>query len=203
MKTILYLHGFFSSGSCEPANALKGALADKVRVLTPDLPMNPKEALKYIIDLCERENPDLLVGNSCGSFLAQIIAPIVGIPALLGNPYFKMTEFLQTRIGIHQYKSPRKDGIQDFIIDDSLIDEFAKIEEVQFNYTNPYWTDKIWGLFGEQDTLANFESLFLEHYNMVYHFPGAHTPPENETTGLDFEADFVVIRMTPFAPCDP
>ena len=165
MKTILYLHGFFSSGSCEPANALKGALADKVRVLTPDLPMNPKEALKYIIDLCERENPDLLVGNSCGSFLAQIIAPIVGIPALLGNPYFKMTEFLQTRIGNHQYKSPRKDGIQDFIIDDSLIDEFAKIEEVQFNYTNPYWTDKIWGLFGEQDTLAYFESLFLEHYN--------------------------------------
>lgn len=180
MKTILYLHGFFSSGSCEVANALKGALADKVRVLTPDLPMRPKEALTFIIDLCERENPDLLVGNSCGSFLAQIIAPIVGIPALLGNPYFKMTEFLQSRIGNHQYKSPRKDGIQDFIIDDSLISEFAKIEEVQFNYTNPYWTDKIWGLFGEQDTLANFESLFLEHYNMAYQFPGSHTPSEND-----------------------
>ena len=129
MKTILYLHGFFSSGSCEVANALKGALADKVRVLTPDLPIRPKEALTFIIDLCERENPDLLVGNSCGSFLAQIIAPIVGIPALLGNPYFKMTEFLQSRIGNHQYKSPRKDGIQDFIIDDSLISEFAQIEE--------------------------------------------------------------------------
>ena len=51
MKTILYLHGFFSSGSCEVANALKGALADKVRVLTPDLPIRPKEALTSIIDL--------------------------------------------------------------------------------------------------------------------------------------------------------
>ena len=34
-----------------------------------------------------------LLGNSCGSFLAQMLAPVVGIPALLGNPYFMMTEF--------------------------------------------------------------------------------------------------------------
>ena len=37
MKTILFLHGFFASGSCELANALKSGLEDKVRVLTPDL----------------------------------------------------------------------------------------------------------------------------------------------------------------------
>lgn len=180
MKTILFLHGFFASGSCIPANALRDAFQDKVRVLTPDLPMHPIEALAFIRELCDKEKPDLLVGNSNGSFLAQIIAPIVGIPALLGNPHFEMTAFLETRIGDHQYKSPRRDGHQDFTIDEPLIEEFRKVQQVQFNYTNPYWTDKIWGIFGEQDTLAHYEPLFLQHYNISHHFPGGHTPTADE-----------------------
>ncbi|MCR5312462.1 MAG: DUF1653 domain-containing protein [Bacteroidaceae bacterium] len=180
MKTVIFLHGFFASGNCEPANALKEALVSKYRVVTPDLPMHPKEALMFIRSLCDKEEPDLLIGNSCGSFYAQILAPIVGVPALLGNPYFKMTEFLQTRIGVHQYKSQRQDGIQEFTIDEQLISEFEEIEKIQFNYTNPYYKDKIWGIFGENDTLANFEQVFSEHYNNVYHFPGAHTPTATE-----------------------
>lgn len=180
MNTILFLHGFFASGSCVPANALKEVFADKVRVLTPDLPMNPKEALEFIHKIYDKENPDLLVGNSCGSFYAQILAPIVGIPALLGNPHFKMTEFLKERIGEHQYKSHRENGKQDFIIDEKLIEEFEKIEQVQFNYTNPYYKDKVWGIFGEQDSLAHFEPTFVEHYNNAFHFPGAHTPTADE-----------------------
>lgn len=180
MKTILFLHGFFASGSCELANVLKSEFEGKVRVLTPDLPMHPKEALDFVHSVCDKEKPDLLVGNSCGAFLAQIMAPVVGISALLGNPHFKMTEFLQPRIGNHQYKSPRKDGVQDFTIDESLIGEFAAIEEEQFHFTNPYWKDKIWGIFGEQDSVAHFEELFLEHYDTAFHFPGGHTPTGQE-----------------------
>jgi len=180
MKTILFLHGFFASGSCVPANALKDAFGEKVRVLTPDLPIHPKESLEFIHKICDKENPDILVGNSCGSFYAQILVPIVGIPALLGNPHFNMTEFLRERIGSHQYKSPRADGKQYFEITKELIHEFEEVEQVQFNYTNPYYKDKVWGIFGEQDTLANFEPTFLEHYNNAYHFPGAHTPTADE-----------------------
>ena len=35
-------------------------------------------------------------------------------------------------------------------------------------------------LFGEQDTLAHFEPLFLDHYTRSFHFPGAHTPTADE-----------------------
>jgi len=52
MKTVLFLHGFFASGSCVPAKALKDVLGDEFRVLTPDLPMNPKRALEYIRQVC-------------------------------------------------------------------------------------------------------------------------------------------------------
>lgn len=180
MKKILFLHGFFASGSCIPANALKEAFDGKVRVLTPDLPMRPKEALEYIHLLCDKEKPDLIVGNSNGSFLAQIIAPIVGIPALLGNPHLEMTEFLKPRIGEHLYKSPRMDGKQHFVINEELIREFEEIQSEQFNYSNPYWKDKIWGIFGEQDTLAHYKLLFLKHYNIAYDFPGGHTPTAEE-----------------------
>ena len=55
-------------------------------------------ALKQIEEICDKQKPDLLVGNSCGSFYAQMPAPIIGVPALLGNPHFKMTVFLKQRI---------------------------------------------------------------------------------------------------------
>lgn len=177
---ILFLHGFFASGQCVPAVALREAFEGRAEVLTPDLPMHPEEAVRFIRELCKNERPDVLVGNSCGSFYAQMIAPALGIPALLGNPHFQMTEFLKPRIGAHQYKSPRKNGIQDFVIDEQLIREFAEMQQHQFDGSTSYGKEHIWGIFGEQDTLAHFEPLFLEHYTHSYHFPGGHTPTAEE-----------------------
>ena len=180
MYKVLFLHGFFASGQCVPAEALRDAFMSRAEVITPDLPMHPKEAISFIRELIEKEKPNLLVGNSCGAFYAQMLASETGIPALLGNPHFKMTEFLRERIGMHQYKSPRKDGKQDFIIDEALIEEFADVEATQFESCNPLYKDRIWGLFGEQDTLAHFEPLFLEYYERSFHFPGGHTPTAEE-----------------------
>ena len=148
MKKILFLHGFFATGSCPMARALREAFDGQAIVLTPDLPLHPKEALKYIRILIDKEKPDLLIGNSCGAFLAQMLSPVVGIPALLGNPHFKITNFLRERIGglneqreqsiacsgyaesrekktegQHEYKAPRMDGNQKIVIDESLIHE--------------------------------------------------------------------------------
>ena len=175
-KKILFLHGFYASGSCVPALALKEAFEEKATVLTPDLPLHPADAIRLIREICDSEKPDILVGNSCGSFYAQMISPINGVPALLGNPHFKMSDFLRERIGSHQYKSPRADGNQDFTITEELVKEFEELEAHQFDCCNQYNKVRVWGLFGEEDTLAHFEPLFLEHYLNSYHFPGGHTP---------------------------
>ena len=164
MKKILFLHGFYASGQCVPAVALREAFEGRAEVITPDLPMHPKEAVQFIRELTDREQPDLLIGNSCGAFYAQMV----------------MTEFLKQRIGEHQYKSPRKDGKQNFVIDEALIEEFSEMEAIQFNHFDPNYRDRIWGLFGEQDTLAHFEPMFLEHYHRSFHFPGGHTPTAEE-----------------------
>lgn len=180
MKKILFLHGFFASGSCVPALTLRKYFDGKAQVLTPDLPLHPEDALKAIRNIIDTEKPDLLVGNSCGAFYTQMLSPIVGIPALLGNPHFEMSKFLKERIGEHQYKSPRQDGNQTFFITEELVKEFEQLESEQFRCCNPYYRDRVWGLFGEEDTLAHYEPLFYEHYNNSYHFPGGHTPTEQE-----------------------
>ena len=152
----------------------------KAEILTPDLPLHPKEALELIEDICKQKKPCVLVGNSNGAFLAQIVASRLCLPALLGNPYLEMTHFLIERIGEHEYKSPRADGHQHFIIDQSLIEEFAEVQAHQWDAYRPERDDRIWGLFGENDHLAHFEPLFRKYYTHVYHFPGAHTPTAEE-----------------------
>lgn len=182
MNKILFLHGFFASGSCVPAIALRKAFDNRAQVLSPDLPMHPEEALDYIYNMCNAEHPDVIVGNSNGAFLAQITAQRCRIPALLGNPHFEMTRFLSERIGPHQYKSPRADGNQNFTIDTELINEFAALQKHQFDVFHEDMRNKIWGLFGENDTLAHYEPMFLEHYDRTFHFPGNHTPTADEVT---------------------
>ena len=180
MKKILFLHGFFASGQCVLAMALRDAFKGRAEVISPDLPLHPMVAMSFIQGVIDGAAPDLVVGNSCGAFYAQMLAPIAGVPALLGNPHFKMTEFLRQRIGGHEYKAPRRDGNQKFVIDEALISEFAEVEALQFDHTSPDNKDRVWGLFGEQDTLAHFEPLFLEYYSHSFHFPGAHTPTAEE-----------------------
>ena len=132
-QKILFLHGFFASGTCIPALALKEYFSGKATVLSPDLPLHPQETLDFIQRLCNQEQPDILVGNSNGSFLVQIVASKNNIPALLGNPHFEMTRFLIERIGSHEYKSPRANGNQQLVINQTLIDEFAELQQHQWD----------------------------------------------------------------------
>lgn len=180
MKKAIFLHGFYASGSCPMAIALKDALMGEVEVLTPDLPLHPNEAIVYVRESCKQEHPDMLIGNSNGAFLAQMIATELQIPALLGNPDLKMSEFVKARIGENRYKSPRMDVKQEFIIEPSLVDEFTELEAHQWDNWNPSMRSLCVGLFGEKDTLANFEPEILEHYTEIYHFPGDHTPTVEE-----------------------
>lgn len=102
-------------------------------VLTPDLPLHPLEALAFVRELCTQEHPDILVGNSNGAFLAQILATELQISALLGNPHLKMSEFVAARFGENRYKSSRMDGKPEFIIEPSLANEFAELEQHQWD----------------------------------------------------------------------
>ena len=69
-KKILFLHGFFASGSCTSAQALRQAFVGKAEVLTPDLPLHPNEALEFIEDIC-----NFIMDGNCD--IMQVSAQIV------------------------------------------------------------------------------------------------------------------------------
>lgn len=175
MKKILFLHGFTSSGACEIARTLKEELQGVAEVMAPDIPLHPYEAMDLLQDLCEQEHFDLIVGSSCGSFYGQQLVRITGVPAILVSPYFRMTEFLEPRVGMHDYKSPRADGQRQFEITNELINEFAAMEEGQFDCYDEFNRDRVGGMFGTQDTLAHFKDVFLKYYSTAIAYDGPHT----------------------------
>lgn len=172
---ILFLHGFTSSGKCEIALTLRNELTGVAEVVAPDLPLHPFEAMDMLQELCCSEQFDLIVGSSCGAFYGEQLVRLSGVPAVLVSPFFKMTEFLQPRIGWHEYKSPRADGNQRFEITHTLIDEFAEMECHQFDCYDEFDRDRVIGLFGSQDTLAHFRDIFLEYYSTAIDYDGPHT----------------------------
>lgn len=172
---ILFLHGFTSSGECEIARTLRAELAGVAEVVAPDLPLHPYEAMDMLQDLCAGRQFDLIVGSSCGAFYGRQLVRFTGVPAILVSPFFKMTEFLSQRIGVHEYKSLRADGNQRFVIDVQLISEFAEMQQHQFDCYDEFDRDRVIGLFGSHDTLAHFRDIFLKYYDTAIDFNGPHT----------------------------
>jgi predicted esterase YcpF (UPF0227 family) len=182
---ILFLHGFTSGGRCEIAQTLRQEFRDTAELICPDLQLHPYEALKQTRAICQKTHPDLIVGSSCGAFYAQQLVNLEHIPAVLVNPFFRMSDFLKDRIGIRPYKCTREDGQQQYEVNSELIEEFKQMEKEQFNSYNPSNKDKVWGLFGTQDTLAHYKDTFNKYYNVSRSFEGGHTmPPDNVRTYL-------------------
>ena len=175
MKKILFLHGFTSSGDCEIARTLKAVLNGVAEITAPDLPLHPCKTMDMLQDLCCRERFDLIVGSSCGSFYGQQLVRLTGVPAILVSPFLRMTEFLEPRIGWHEYKSPRADGQQRFEITPELVEEFVEMQKHQFDCYDEFNRDRVWGMFGSQDTLAHFKNLFMEYYSTAIDYYGPHT----------------------------
>lgn len=175
MPQILFLHGFTSSGQCEIAQVLRTELAGVTEVVAPDLPLHPFKAMDMLQDLCATQRFDLIVGSSCGAFYGQQLVRFSGVPAILVSPFFKMTEFLSHRTGAHEYKSPRADGNQHFVIDNQLIAEFAEMQAHQFDCYDEFNRNRVIGLFGSQDTLAHFRDIFLKYYDTAIDFNWPHT----------------------------
>lgn len=75
--------------------------------MSPDLPIQPQEALTMLIELCELYNPELIIGTSMGGMFAQQLR---GYKKILINPAFHVSEFMRTQLGVHDFLNQRKNG---------------------------------------------------------------------------------------------
>lgn len=170
--TILYIHGFASSGSVQTVELLQKAIP-QARVIAPDLPIDAGEAFNLLQQIRDTERPALIVGTSMGGMFAEMLR---GTDRILVNPAFDIAEDLRTKIKIGQvtFHSPRRDGLQSFMLTKPIIESYRHVAEQCFNDLDEADNRHVWGLFGRQDTTVNTHDLFAAHYTRAIRFEGGH-----------------------------
>lgn len=175
MKKVLYIHGFASAGSTGSATQMRNHLYPKgVQVISPDVPVDPLEALSFLKSLVEAEQPDLIVATSMGALYAEQLR---GIPRILVNPSFHMARLLTFRgLGRREFRNKRQDGQTEFKVDKQMIQAFQQVEKESFKGITEEEKSMVWGLFGTQDKLVNCQADFQKHYGraQMQLFEGEH-----------------------------
>lgn len=160
-RKLLYVHGFASSGSSGTVMALRRHLVGW-RVIAPDLPVDPFEALEMLRNLVKEECPEIVVGTSMGGMYAQ---QLWGVPRIVVNPSFEMSRsLLFGKMGRNKYMSKRKDGATEFRIDKAVVERFKEMEKHQFDGITDCEKELVMGLFGDKDPVAHFYPLMSGLY---------------------------------------
>ena len=168
---IIYFHGFASSGATGTAESLRRMLPE-VEVISPDIPVDPTEALPYLRGLCEQEQPDLIIGTSMGAMYAQ---QMFGYKKILVNPSFNMSTLSKVfKTGEHKFLNGRKDNQKTFKITKEIIQKHNMMERQQFKGITPFDKENTYGLFGIHDTTVNCYDLFKKYYTNAQRFEGEH-----------------------------
>ena len=171
MKKLIYFHGFGSSAASGTIKMLREKLND-FEVIAPDIPVDPTEALPFLKELCQREQPDVIAGTSMGGMYAQQMS---GFYRICVNPAFYMSKTSKVlKVGTFEFFKPRLDGIKEFTITDDIIRHFAEMESKQFDGVTSEDCEKVWGMFGNNDSQVNCEDVFSRYYHHVVHFHGEH-----------------------------
>ena len=160
-KKLMYVHGFASSGSSGTVMALRRYLTGW-RVIAPDLPIDPFEAMELLRATIEEEQPDIVVGTSMGGMFTQ---QLWGMPRIVVNPSFEMSRsLLLGKMGKNKYTSKRKDGATEFRVDKKVVEQFKLLEKTQFDGITEDEKQLVWGLFGDKDPVVHFQPLMAKMY---------------------------------------
>lgn len=157
----MYVHGFASSGSSGTVMTLRRYMTGW-RVVAPDLPVDPFDALELLRRMVDEEQPDIVVGTSMGGMYTQ---QLWGVPRIVVNPSFEMSRsLLFGKMGRNKYMSKRQDGAAEFRIDKSVVERFKEMEKHQFEGITDEEKMLVVGLFGDKDPVVHFQPLMAQLY---------------------------------------
>ena len=178
-KTVMYVHGFGSSGQSGTVTRLRTILPN-AKVIAPDLPVHPEEAQALLRELCDTEKPDLILGTSMGGMYTE---QLYGFDRICMNPALCIADTMQAHglTGTQTFQNPRLDGVQQFYVDKAMVKEYRQVSEQRFSGLEALSgaalakeKSRVYGLFGDQDDIVDTFDLFREHYPQAAHFHGEH-----------------------------
>ena len=125
-KTILYFHGYGSSGMSHTVDYLR-KLMSECEIIAPDIPVDPQEALPYLRQLCATYQPDLVIGTSMGAMYAM---QMLDCRRICVNPALRMSEQPEIlKVGTFNYFQPTASGKTSFTITEEIIQKFRDMEQ--------------------------------------------------------------------------
>ena len=171
-KTLMYVHGFGSSGQSGTVSRLRTVFPN-ARVVAPDLPVHPAEAQALLSELCTTEKPDIILGTSMGGMYVE---QLYGFDRICMNPALCIADTMQAHglTGTQTFQNPRLDGVQQFYVDKAMVKEYRLASEKRFSGVNEEERCRVFGLFGDQDDIVDTFGLFSQHYPQAIRFHGEH-----------------------------
>jgi predicted esterase YcpF (UPF0227 family) len=125
MSTIVYLHGFASSGYSPKSQALIDRFGVD-SVYHPDLPIDPDETIKVVSNIVKNAKsfPIVFVGTSLGGFWAHYFAHKYDAKCVLINPSVSPDITMQKRVNqpVKHYKTN-----EDIIVTNHMVNRFAEL----------------------------------------------------------------------------
>ena len=171
MKTIVYFHGFASSSQSGTIAYITKEMPE-CKIIAPDIPVDPNEALPFLKDFCAVNKPDLVIGTSMGGMYAMQQADY---PRICVNPALRMSELKEIlKPGTFEYFHPTADGRTHFTVTKETIQHFKAMEEHMYDGITEENKTRCWGFFADGDTTVNYKKEFSEHFDNVFDFHGEH-----------------------------
>ena len=97
---ILYIHGFASCGSGSKVQVLQTHFGQD-RVISPDLPVDPQQAINCLQQIIDTKQISLLVGSSLGGYYSEYLNARFNIPSVLINPSTCPFDTLRQYVGMN------------------------------------------------------------------------------------------------------
>ena len=124
-----------------------------------------------------KQFPDLMQGkkimyvhgflSSGQSGTVKMLQELMPNATLVGNTMSSMT-------GRQEFQNPRKDGVQELMVNKGLIKEYKDITTLCFQNVTPEEQERVYGLFGDKDPVVHTFDLFHQHYPKAIRFHGEH-----------------------------
>lgn len=146
MATIVYLHGFASTGVGDKSTQLITNLADHT-VLSPTLSTTPSVVINQIKSLVEQHRksyPLIFVGTSIGGFWANYFAHLYDAIGVLVNPSVTPSKTMQERLGKQLFNYQTNEPI---VITEQDIVEYEQCEK----YVSEMYNGALIHLFVAED----------------------------------------------------
>lgn len=162
MKKIIYIHGFASNENSDKSKLLKEYFGDD-NVISPSLPVEPKQAISLLEDIIKKENYNVfLIGSSLGGFYSWYLCEHLEVFGIQINPLVDIL-MLNNRIGdnINLYTGEKFEFKPEYIeqlesykksildinyklltvflgIDDEIIDSTQTENDIMYRYSKIY-----------------------------------------------------------------